>query len=133
LQKYQILLLIVDTNQEEIVTMDKLNYYQSIIKKILTEYADISSQVPDQDIEETLIFDDDRSQYLWFNIGWTNGKRIKAISVYLRLKNDKIYIEEDWTEAGIATELMRLGIPSSEIVLAFQPPEVRQFTEFAIA
>jgi phage FluMu gp28-like protein len=114
-------------------TMDKLNYYQNIIKKILTEYADISSQVPDQDIEETLIFDDDRSQYLWFNIGWTNGKRIKAISVYLRLKNDKIYIEEDWTEAGIATELMRLGIPSSEIFLAFQPPEVRQFTEFAIA
>jgi phage FluMu gp28-like protein len=113
-------------------TMDKLNYYQNIIKKILTEYADISSQVPDQDIEETLIFDDDRSQYLWFNIGWTNGKRIKAISVYLRLKNDKIYIEEDWTEAGIATELMRLGIPSSEIFLAFQPPEVRQFTEFAI-
>ena len=113
-------------------TMDKLNYYQNIIKKILTEYAKISSQVPDQDIEEILIFDDDRSQYFWFNICWKNGKRIKAISVYLRLKNDKIYIEEDWTEAGIATELMRVGIPSSEIVLAFQPPEVRQFTEFAI-
>ena len=38
-------------------------------------------------------------------------------------------MEEDETEAGIATELMRLGIPSSEIVLAFQPPEVRQFTK----
>jgi len=114
-------------------TMDKLNYYQNIIKKILTEYAKISSQVPDQDTEEILIFDDDRSQYFWFNICWKNGKRIKAISVYLRLKNDKIYIEEDWTEAGIATALMRVGIPSSEIVLAFQPPEVRQFTEFAIA
>ncbi|MBD2620960.1 XisI protein [Microcystis flos-aquae FACHB-1344] len=113
--------------------MDKLNYYQNIIKKILTEYAKFSSQVPDQDIEEILIFDDDRSQYFWFNICWKNGKIIKAISVYLRLKNDKIYIEEDWTEAGIATELMRGGIPSSEIVLAFQPPEVRQFTEFAIA
>ena len=114
-------------------TMDKLNYYQNIIKKILTEYAEIFSQVPDQDIEEILMFDHNRSQYLWFNIGWKNGKRIKAISVYLRLKNDKIYIEEDWTEAGIATELMRLGIPSSEIFSAFQPPEVRQFTEFAIA
>ncbi|CCI07858.1 XisI protein [Microcystis aeruginosa] len=113
--------------------MDKLNYYQSIIKKILTKYAEILSQVPDQYIEEILMFDDNRSQYLWFNIGWKNGKRIKAISVYLRLKNDKIYMEEDWTEAVIATELMRLGIPSSEIVLAFQPPEVRQFTEFAIA
>jgi hypothetical protein len=38
----------------------------------------------------------------------------------------------NWTEAGIATELMRVRIPSSEIFLAFQPPEVRQFTEFAI-
>ena len=113
--------------------MDKLNYYQNIIKKILAEYAEIFSQVPDQDMEEILMFDHNISQYLWFNIGWKNGKRIKAISVYLRQKNDKIYIEEDWTEAGIATELMRVGIPRSEIVLAFQPPEVRQFTEFAIA
>ncbi|TRT81803.1 MAG: XisI protein, partial [Microcystis aeruginosa Ma_AC_P_19900807_S299] len=54
--------------------MDKLNYYQNIIKKILTEYAEIFSQVPDQDIEEILMFDDNRSQYLWFNIGWKNGK-----------------------------------------------------------
>jgi hypothetical protein len=57
--------------------MDKLNYYQNIIKKILTEYADISSQLPDQDIEKIFIFDDDSSQYLWFNIGWKNGKQIK--------------------------------------------------------
>jgi hypothetical protein len=57
--------------------MDKLNCYQSIIKKILTEYADISSQLPDQDIKKIFIFDDDSSQYLWFNIGWKNGKQIK--------------------------------------------------------
>ncbi len=44
--------------------MDKLNYYQNIIKKILTEYAGIFSQLPDQDIEEILMFDDNRSQYL---------------------------------------------------------------------
>jgi phage FluMu gp28-like protein len=113
--------------------MDKLTYYQNTIKKILTEYERISSQVPDPNIDEVLIFDDERSHYLWFNIGWKNGKRIKAISVYIRIKNDKIHIEEDWTEEGIATELLRVGIPSSEIVLAFQSPEVRQFTEFSIA
>lgn len=39
----------------------------------------------------------------------------------------------NWIEAGIATELMRVGIPSSEIVLPFQPPELQRFTEFAIA
>jgi hypothetical protein len=113
--------------------MDKLIHYQNLIKQILTEYQKISAQVPDADVDEELMFDDERSQYLWFNIGWKQGKRVKGISVYIRIKNNKIYIEEDWTEEGIATELMQLGVPASDIVLAFQPPELRKYTEFATA
>ena len=112
--------------------MDKLIQYQNFIKQILTEYQRISAQVPVPDVDEVLIFDDERKQYLWFNIGWKQGKRVKAISVYIRIKNEKIYIEEDWTEEGMANELLRLGVPKEDIVLAFQPPEVRKFTEFAI-
>ncbi|AFY34460.1 XisI protein [Calothrix sp. PCC 7507] len=113
--------------------MDKLTYYQNLIKQILTEYERISSQVPDPDIDELLMFDDQRSQYLWFNIGWKNDKRVNAISVYVRIKNEKIYIEEDWTEEGIATELLRKGVPKEDIVLAFHSPETRKLTEFAVA
>ena len=113
--------------------MDKLTHYQTLIKQILTEYERISSQVTDPDIDEVLMFDDIRSQYLWFNIGWKNDKRIKSISVYVRIKNNKIYIEEDWTEEGIATELLREGVPKEDIVLAFHDPETRKLTEFAIA
>jgi hypothetical protein len=58
---------------------------------------------------------------------------VKAISVYVRIKNDKIYIEEDWTEEGIATELLREGVPKEDIVLAFHDPETRKLTEFAVA
>ncbi|MEH2175957.1 XisI protein [Nostoc sp.] len=111
--------------------MDKLIQYQNLIKQILTEYQRISSQVSVVDVDEVLIFDDEISQYLWFNIGWKQGKRVKGISVYIRIKNDKIYIEEDLTEEGMATELMRLNVPQIDIVLAFQPPEVRKYTEFA--
>ncbi|MDJ1177626.1 XisI protein [Roseofilum sp. BLCC_M91] len=113
--------------------MDKLIGYQTLIKNILTEYDRISAQVPDPDIDEILMFDDERNQYLWFNIGWKDGRRIKAVSVYVRVKNEKIYIEEDWTEEGIATELLREGVPKEDIVLAFHSPETRKFTEFAIA
>ena len=113
--------------------MDKLIRYQTLIKNILTEYDRISPQVPDPDIDEILMFDDERNQYLWFNIGWKDGRRIKAVSVYVRVKNEKIYIEEDWTEEGIATELLREGVPKEDIVLAFHSPETRKFTEFAIA
>jgi len=113
--------------------MDKLTHYQDVIKNILTEYDRIFAQVPDPDIDEILMFDDERNQYLWFNIGWKDSRRIKAVSVYVRIKNEKIYIEEDWTEDGIATELLREGVPKEDIVLAFHEPESRKFTEFAIA
>ncbi len=43
------------------------------------------------------------------------------------------YIEEDWTEEGIATELLREGIAKEDIVLAFHDPESRKFTEFSVA
>ena len=58
---------------------------------------------------------------------------MKSISVYVRIKNEKIYIEEDWTEEGIATELLREGVPKEDIVLAFHDPETRKLTEFAVA
>ncbi|MGK7943847.1 MAG: element excision factor XisI family protein, partial [Microcystaceae cyanobacterium] len=43
------------------------------------------------------------------------------------------WIEEDWTEEGIATELVREGVPKEDIVLAFYDPDARKFTEFASA
>ena len=121
------------TEIKNILIVDKLTHYQNIIKQILTEYERISAQVPDPNIDEVLMFDDQRSQYLWFNIGWKNNKRVKAISVYVRIKNEKIYIEEDWTEEGIETELLREGVPKEDIVLAFHDPETRKLTEFAVA
>ena len=53
--------------------------------------------------------------------------------IHVRLKDDKIWIEEDWTEDGVATDLLQKGVSREEIVLAFHPPHVRQYTEFAIA
>ena len=35
------------------------------------------------------------------------------------------------TEEGITTDLLQAGVPKEDIVLAFQAPEERQFTEFA--
>jgi hypothetical protein len=114
--------------------MDKLNNYRSIVKKILKEYDQITSETPNiSGVDTILSFDEERDQYLWFDVGWHERKRIKAITIYIRIKNEKIYIEEDWTEEGIANELLREGIPKSDIVLAFHDPESRKYTEFAIA
>ena len=45
----------------------------------------------------------------------------------------KIFVQnEDLTEEGRAYKLIRLDAPKSNIILAFQAPDVRKFTEFAI-
>jgi hypothetical protein len=69
---------------------------------------------------------------LWFQTGWSGDRKIRGITVYIRIKNEKIYIEEDWTEEGIANELLRENVPKDDIVLAFHDPESRKFTEFAV-
>jgi hypothetical protein len=111
--------------------MDKLNHYRSLIEKILTQYHQAFSKSSPENVEMLLAFDEKRDQYLWFQVGWTPQERIRGISVHVRLKNDKIYIEEDWTEEGIANELLREGVPKTDIVLAFHAPETRKFTDFA--
>ncbi|MDJ0845806.1 MAG: XisI protein [Crocosphaera sp.] len=113
--------------------MDKIAHYRSTIKKVLTEYHQLFSQSSPHNVEMLLAFDEERDQYLWFQVGWTSEERIKGISVHIRIKNDKIYIEEDWTEEGIANELLREGVPKEDIVLAFYDPETRKHTDFACA
>ena len=41
-------------------------------------------------------------------------------------------VEEDWTEDGIATDLVRAGVPKEDIMLGFYDPKMRQYT-FAVA
>jgi hypothetical protein len=45
----------------------------------------------------------------------------------------KAWIEKDNFQDGVATELVRAGIPQSHIVLAFCSPELRKHTDYAVA
>lgn len=121
--------------------MDKLNHYRSLVQKVLTYYAELSQRSfhvkPKSELiastETTLIFDEGHDHYLLMIIGWHSEERIKSTMIHVRLKDDKIWIEEDWTEDGIATDFLQAGVPSEDIILAFHPPHLRQYTEFAIA
>lgn len=49
----------------------------------------------------------------------------------LNIKNHKVWVQHDGTEVGIADELVKLGVPKEDIVLAFHEPLVRKYTGFA--
>ena len=112
--------------------MDRLKRYRQIVQEILREYHQINEK-SGSPIESALAFDEVQDQYLLLLMGWRKDERIKSVMIHIRLKDDKIWIEEDWTEDGVATDLLQKGIAREEIVLAFHPPHVRQYTEFATA
>lgn len=113
--------------------MDKLTEYPKLIKRILTEYVELCNCRPNQDIETFLIVDDQKGHYIWMNLGWHNGERITGMTVYVRIRDGKFWIEEDWTEDGIANELVQAGVSKETIVLAFHEPKMRHYTDFAVA
>jgi hypothetical protein len=113
--------------------MDKLTKYRELIKRILTEYQEITNRRPTPGVERLLLMDDERGQYMWLNLGWSGDERVNNVTVYVRIRDGKFWIEEDWTEDGIATELLEAGVPKEDIVLAFHEPELRPYTEFAAA
>jgi hypothetical protein len=65
--------------------------------------------------------------------GGQGEERIKENTIPVRLRDGKIWIEEDWTEDGVVTDFLQAALPREDIVLAFHPPHLRQYTELAIA
>jgi len=53
--------------------------------------------------------------------------------VHVEIIGGKIWIQADWTERGVAADIEEAGIPKSDIVLGFQPPHIRPYTEYAVA
>ena len=113
--------------------MEKLDRYRDLIEKILTEYYSWASNAPSDGVEECCAFDRVRDHYFWFHIGWDGKRRVQSIMVYLRIRDGKIWIEEDWTKQGVANDFLAAGVPHEDIVLGFHHPSKRHLTEFAIA
>ncbi|NUM46688.1 MAG: XisI protein [Anaerolineales bacterium] len=113
--------------------MDKRTKYRTLIKRILSDYAKLLSQAPYSKLDTEVISDEQSDNYMLIRVGWTEQGHARKPTLYVRIRNDKFWIEEDWTEDGIATDLLEAGVPNEDIVLAFHPPEMRQYTEFAVA
>ncbi|MCC5650004.1 XisI protein [Nostoc sp. XA013] len=77
-----------------------------------------------------MVFDTERDRYLLY-VGWHDEERVYGCPIHISIKDDKIWIQRDFTEEGIANQLVELGVPTTDIVLGFRSPYVRQFTGFA--
>ncbi|MGK7889044.1 MAG: XisI protein [Leptolyngbyaceae cyanobacterium] len=110
--------------------MEKIDQYRQYIRKILTDYA--SNSPTDGDVEAALIFDSDHDHYQVVYTGWNGQRSHYGCVLHFSIKNGKIWIHHDGTEIGFANEFIKLGVPPTDIVLAFQAPFTRQYSGFAV-
>lgn len=111
--------------------MVPLEAWRDTIERILSEHAAIPYAYGD--VHTEVVFDRNHDRYLLVDVGWQQGKRMYGTIVHVDIRNDRIWIQYDGTEAGVATELMEAGIPREDIVLGFKKPETRKYTGFAVA
>lgn len=109
--------------------MDTLTQYRAAIEQVLAEYSAYKPAYGDVDVE--VIIDQTRDHYQLVRVGWYDQQRIHWVLLHLDIRDGKIWIQYDGTEEGVAHRLMAKGVPRTDIVLGFQSPFKRQFTEFA--
>lgn len=107
--------------------------YRTILKAIMATQAEEMERQPVVGVDVELLIDEAHDNYMLVPVGWSPQGRVRGATLYVRLRNGKFWIEEDWTEEGIATHLLAAGVLKEDIVLAFHAPEVRPYTEFAVA
>jgi hypothetical protein len=111
--------------------VDTLKEYRRIIRELLEKYATYKPARGDVQIEAVL--DQDNDHYELMYAGWNGKYRIHGSVLHIDIRNEKVWIQQDGTEEGIAEELVKAGIPRERIVLGFKPPEIRPHTDFAVA
>ncbi|MFM6192651.1 XisI protein [Planktothrix sp.] len=109
----------------------EIEKYRTIIQSIINQYS--TSDLDDQEVETQIAFDLEQDRYLMFHVGWRGERRVFGCVIYIEIKDEKIWIQRDGTEGGIANELIAAGVPKSDIVLGYRSPYMRQFTELTVS
>lgn len=105
--------------------------YRQYIQHLLLERARRASRQRNaREYEVQTVFDTERDHYQLLYVGWRGNKRDFGCILHLDIKNGKIWIQHDGTEIGIANQLVEMGVPKQDIVLAFHEPEIRKYTDF---
>jgi hypothetical protein len=110
--------------------MDQLTRYRQIIRRVLEEYA--SWTPANAQLRTEVVFDPALDHFELVECGWEGHRRVHIVLFHLDIIDGKIWVQHDATDRPIAEELVRAGIPKSDIVIGFHPADLRKHTEFAV-
>lgn len=113
--------------------MEKLEKYRLLIRQLLNSHRDLEINSSDSQVECQLIFDIENDHYQLLDLGWDGLKRVYNCFIHLDIKDGKVWIQRNMTEADLAAELVSMGIPKEDIILGLHPSYKRPYTGYGVA
>lgn len=100
--------------------MEKIEKYQQILTDFLEEYSKISyANAPA--LEQQVIIDTKRNHFELVSLGWNKGQFVHDVVFHFDIKENKIWILQNWTDIKLSRELVNRGIEANDIVIGFVP------------
>lgn len=112
--------------------MEKVARYRQIVQEVLTAYAQPRANQPNG-IQPQLLFDTHNDHYQVLFYGWSGNKQTFFVAFHLDIQEGKVWLQQNNTDYNILPDFEAAGIPKQDIVLAIYSPQMRQFTDYAIA
>ena len=110
--------------------MDQIERYRQIVRRLIDDYA--SYKPAYGDIRTEAVVDREHDHYEVIQVGWNGDRRVHGSIIHIDIRNGKVWIEHNGTDARLGEEMNAAGIPSTDIVLGFQPVDVRPLTSFGV-
>jgi hypothetical protein len=110
--------------------MDQRDRYREIVRRLIEEHASYNPAYGD--IRTEAVVDRERDHYVVMQMGWHGGRRVHGSIIHIDIRDGKVWIEHNGTDARLGEELVAAGIPRSDIVLGFQPAELRPLTSYGV-
>ena len=110
--------------------MDALAVYQKAILEVINE-SKAYYQGETNPLEVIAIIDEKGHHYQLLMLGWEDEDYTFQCLFHLDIKDGKVWIQWNDTDLPIEQELLRKGVPASQIVLGLKHPEYRQYSDFA--
>ena len=110
--------------------MNQLDRYREIVRHLIEEYA--SYKPAYGDIRTEAVVDRDHDHYEVMQVGWQGDRRVHGSIIHIDIRDGKVWLEYNGTDARLGEELVAAGIPRSDIVLGFQPVEMRLLSSYGV-
>ena len=113
--------------------MERIDFFRKAILDSYKDYAAYLRGTNFSSVDYHTVKDDENNRYQLEAVGWENDRRIFYVIFQSDIIGDKIWIQEDNTEDGLASFLEEKGVSKKEMVLAYFPEYHRKYTEYAVA